>query len=63
MSSRSLLIGIDSRTQTTKALVMDARSGRVLEEASLTFSHPRQKSNFLSVIGLYDSAERADSPL
>ena len=30
MASRSLLIGIDSGTQSTKALVVDARTGRVL---------------------------------
>jgi xylulokinase len=32
MASRSLLIGIDSGTQSTKALVVDAKSGRVLGE-------------------------------
>ena len=34
MAQRSLLIGIDSGTQSTKALVVDAVSGRVLGEGS-----------------------------
>src|SRR5690348_11679530 len=31
---RTLLVGIDSGTQSTKALVVDARSGKVLGDAS-----------------------------
>lgn len=34
MATRNLLIGIDSGTQSTKALVVDAKSGKVLGEAS-----------------------------
>ncbi len=34
MASRSLLIGIDSGTQSTKALVVEAKSGKVLGEGS-----------------------------
>ena len=34
MPARTLLIGVDSGTQSTKALVVDARSGRVLGEGS-----------------------------
>ena len=34
MAQRSLLIGIDSGTQSTKALIVDAVSGRVLGEGS-----------------------------
>ncbi len=38
MAQRSLLIGIDSGTQSTKALVVDAVSGRVLGEGSAPHS-------------------------
>ena len=34
---RSLLIGIDSGTQSTKALVVDAKSGKVLGSASAAY--------------------------
>lgn len=37
MASRSLLVGIDSGTQSTKALVVDARSGKVLGEGSAKY--------------------------
>lgn len=37
MASRTLLIGIDSGTQSTKALVVDARSGKVLGEGSAQY--------------------------
>jgi len=37
MASRSLLIGLDSGTQSTKALVVDARSGKVLGEGSAQY--------------------------
>jgi len=37
MASRSLLIGIDSGTQSTKALVVDARTGRVLGTGSSAY--------------------------
>jgi xylulokinase len=37
MATRSLLIGIDSGTQSTKALVVDAASGRVLGEGSAKY--------------------------
>lgn len=37
MASRTLLIGIDSGTQSTKALVVDARSGKVLGEGSAKY--------------------------
>jgi xylulokinase len=38
MAQRSLLIGIDSGTQSTKALIVDAGSGRVLGEGSAPHS-------------------------
>jgi xylulokinase len=37
MASRSLLIGIDSGTQSTKALVVDARSGKVCGSGSASY--------------------------
>jgi hypothetical protein len=37
MAQRSLLIGIDSGTQSTKALVVDAQSGKVLGSASAAY--------------------------
>ncbi len=37
MALRSLLIGIDSGTQSTKALVVDAKSGKVLGEGSAQY--------------------------
>ena len=37
MASRSLLIGIDSGTQSTKALVVEAKSGRVLGSGSAAY--------------------------
>lgn len=37
MASRSLLIGIDSGTQSTKALVVDARSGKVVGSGSASY--------------------------
>lgn len=37
MASRTLLIGIDSGTQSTKALVVDARTGKVLGEGSAKY--------------------------
>lgn len=37
MPARTLLIGIDSGTQSTKALVVDARNGRVLGEGSAQY--------------------------
>jgi len=37
MAKRSLLIGIDSGTQSTKALVVDAKSGRVLGSGSFSY--------------------------
>jgi len=37
MASRSLLIGIDSGTQSTKALVVDARTGKVLGSGSAAY--------------------------
>jgi D-xylulose kinase len=37
MASRSLLIGIDSGTQSTKALVVEAKSGKVLGEGSAKY--------------------------
>lgn len=38
MATRTLLIGIDSGTQSTKALVVDAKNGRVLGSASSGYS-------------------------
>jgi xylulokinase len=37
MASRSLILGIDSGTQSTKALVVDARNGKVLGEGSARY--------------------------
>ncbi len=37
MATRSLLLGIDSGTQSTKVLVVDARSGKVLSAAAQTY--------------------------
>ena len=37
MAKRTLVIGIDSGTQSTKVLVVDARSGKVLGSASQSY--------------------------
>ena len=37
MSKRNLFIGIDSGTQSTKVLVVEGRSGKVLSEASQSY--------------------------
>ena len=37
MAKRSLLIGIDSGTQSTKALVIEAKSGQVLGEGAAKY--------------------------
>ncbi|HBP55888.1 MAG TPA: xylulokinase, partial [Verrucomicrobiales bacterium] len=37
MAKRNLFIGIDSGTQSTKVLIVDGRSGKVLSEASQSY--------------------------